>query len=92
VCSLPSPSNPNGAGRGSPGRARYRQDPPVPQVPLPPALADRAALLIKLHDTGHTVDWRAPQNKPVGYRYNADLATIGIGGFAMERSAVSHCR
>ena len=28
-----------------------------------------------------------PQNKPVGYRYNADLATIDIGGFAMERSA-----
>jgi pyridoxamine 5'-phosphate oxidase family protein len=28
-----------------------------------------------------------PQNKPVGYRYNADLVTIDIGGFAMERSA-----
>jgi len=28
-----------------------------------------------------------PQNKPVGYRYNADLGTIDIGGFAMERSA-----
>jgi PPOX class F420-dependent enzyme/OxyR family protein len=28
-----------------------------------------------------------PQNKPVGYRYNADLETIDIGGFAMERSA-----
>jgi hypothetical protein len=33
-----------------------------------------------------------PQNKPVGYRYNADLATIDIGGLAVERSAVSHCR
>jgi len=29
----------------------------------------------------------SPQNKPVGYRYNADLATIDIGGFNMERSA-----
>ena len=28
-----------------------------------------------------------PQNKPVGYRYNAELGTIDIGGFAMERSA-----
>jgi pyridoxamine 5'-phosphate oxidase family protein len=29
----------------------------------------------------------SPQNKPVGYRYNADLGTIDIGGFNMERSA-----
>ena len=29
----------------------------------------------------------APQNKPVGYRYNAVLGTIDIGGYAMERSA-----
>ena len=29
----------------------------------------------------------SPHNKPVGYRYNADLATIDIGGFNMERSA-----
>jgi len=29
----------------------------------------------------------APQNKPVGYRYNAALATIDIAGFNMERSA-----
>jgi PPOX class F420-dependent enzyme/OxyR family protein/uncharacterized protein (TIGR02246 family) len=28
-----------------------------------------------------------PQNKPVGYRYNAGLGTIDIGGHAMERSA-----
>jgi PPOX class F420-dependent enzyme/OxyR family protein len=28
-----------------------------------------------------------PQNKPVGYSYNADLATIDIGGYALERSA-----
>jgi len=28
-----------------------------------------------------------PQNKPVGYRYNAKLGTIDIGGFGMERSA-----
>jgi PPOX class F420-dependent enzyme/OxyR family protein len=28
-----------------------------------------------------------PQNKPVGYRYNADLETIDIGGFHNERSA-----
>jgi PPOX class F420-dependent enzyme/OxyR family protein len=28
-----------------------------------------------------------PQNKPVGYRYNADLDTIDIGGFHNERSA-----
>jgi PPOX class F420-dependent enzyme/OxyR family protein len=28
-----------------------------------------------------------PQNKPVGYRYNAELGTIDIGGFGMERSA-----
>jgi PPOX class F420-dependent enzyme/OxyR family protein/uncharacterized protein (TIGR02246 family) len=28
-----------------------------------------------------------PQNKPVGYRYNADLGTIDIVGFDMERSA-----
>ena len=28
-----------------------------------------------------------PQNKPVGYRYNADLGTIDIGGFDMEHSA-----
>lgn len=28
-----------------------------------------------------------PQNKPVGYRYNAALRTIDIAGFAMERSA-----
>jgi PPOX class F420-dependent enzyme/OxyR family protein len=28
-----------------------------------------------------------PQNKPVGYRYNADLDTIDIGGFNNERSA-----
>jgi PPOX class F420-dependent enzyme/OxyR family protein/uncharacterized protein (TIGR02246 family) len=30
---------------------------------------------------------RGPQNKPVGYRYNADLGTIDIGGYGMERSA-----
>jgi PPOX class F420-dependent enzyme/OxyR family protein/uncharacterized protein (TIGR02246 family) len=29
----------------------------------------------------------APQNKPVGYRYNAALGTIDIAGFEMERSA-----
>jgi PPOX class F420-dependent enzyme/OxyR family protein/uncharacterized protein (TIGR02246 family) len=29
----------------------------------------------------------APQNKPVGYRYNAALGTIDIAGFNMERSA-----
>jgi PPOX class F420-dependent enzyme/OxyR family protein/uncharacterized protein (TIGR02246 family) len=29
----------------------------------------------------------SPQNKPVGYRYNADLAAIDIVGFNMERSA-----
>lgn len=29
----------------------------------------------------------APQNKPVGYRYNAELGTIDIGGFNMETSA-----
>jgi PPOX class F420-dependent enzyme/OxyR family protein/uncharacterized protein (TIGR02246 family) len=29
----------------------------------------------------------SPQNKPVGYRYNADLGTIDIIGFNMERSA-----
>jgi PPOX class F420-dependent enzyme/OxyR family protein/uncharacterized protein (TIGR02246 family) len=28
-----------------------------------------------------------PQNKPVGYRYNAALGTIDIAGFTMERSA-----
>jgi PPOX class F420-dependent enzyme/OxyR family protein/uncharacterized protein (TIGR02246 family) len=28
-----------------------------------------------------------PQNKPVGYRYNASLKTIDIAGFDMERSA-----
>jgi PPOX class F420-dependent enzyme/OxyR family protein/uncharacterized protein (TIGR02246 family) len=28
-----------------------------------------------------------PQNKPVGYRYNASLDTIDIAGFNMERSA-----
>jgi PPOX class F420-dependent enzyme/OxyR family protein/uncharacterized protein (TIGR02246 family) len=29
----------------------------------------------------------SPQNKPVGFRYNADLGTIDIGGFDMEHSA-----
>lgn len=29
----------------------------------------------------------SPQNKPVGYRFNADLGTIDIAGFNMERSA-----
>ena len=29
----------------------------------------------------------SPQNKPVGYSYNADLGTIDIVGFDMERSA-----
>jgi len=29
----------------------------------------------------------APQNKPVGFRYNAELGTIDIAGTAMERSA-----
>jgi PPOX class F420-dependent enzyme/OxyR family protein/uncharacterized protein (TIGR02246 family) len=29
----------------------------------------------------------SPQNKPVGFSYNADLGTIDIGGFNMERSA-----
>lgn len=29
----------------------------------------------------------APQNKPVGYRYNAELGTVDIGGNGMERSA-----
>ena len=29
----------------------------------------------------------SPQNKPVGYRYNADLGTIDIAGLEMERSA-----
>jgi PPOX class F420-dependent enzyme/OxyR family protein/uncharacterized protein (TIGR02246 family) len=29
----------------------------------------------------------APQNKPVGYRYDAALGTIDIAGFNMERSA-----
>jgi PPOX class F420-dependent enzyme/OxyR family protein/uncharacterized protein (TIGR02246 family) len=28
-----------------------------------------------------------PQNKPVGYRYNAELGTIDIVGFSLERSA-----
>jgi PPOX class F420-dependent enzyme/OxyR family protein len=28
-----------------------------------------------------------PQNKPVGYRYNAELGTIDIGGLSLERSA-----
>lgn len=28
-----------------------------------------------------------PQNKPVGYRYNAELGTVDIGGFNMETSA-----
>jgi pyridoxamine 5'-phosphate oxidase family protein len=31
-----------------------------------------------------------PQNKPVGYRYNAELGTIDIGGYSMERSAKYH--
>ncbi|WP_059007487.1 PPOX class F420-dependent oxidoreductase [Streptomyces specialis] len=29
----------------------------------------------------------SPQNKPVGFRYNAGLGTIDIYGFAMEKSA-----
>jgi PPOX class F420-dependent enzyme/OxyR family protein/uncharacterized protein (TIGR02246 family) len=29
----------------------------------------------------------APQNKPVGFRYNAELGTIDVTGFDMERSA-----
>ena len=29
----------------------------------------------------------APQNKPVGFRYHAELGTIDVTGFAMERSA-----
>jgi PPOX class F420-dependent enzyme/OxyR family protein len=29
----------------------------------------------------------SPQNKPVGYRYNPETATIDIGGYDMERSA-----
>lgn len=29
----------------------------------------------------------SPQNKPVGFHYNADLGTIDIYGFAMEKSA-----
>jgi PPOX class F420-dependent enzyme/OxyR family protein len=29
----------------------------------------------------------SPQNKPVGYSYNAELGTIDIAGFNMERSA-----
>ena len=29
----------------------------------------------------------APQNKPVGFRYNAELGTIDIYGIAMESSA-----
>ncbi len=29
----------------------------------------------------------APQNKPVGFRYNPELGTIDVTGFAMERSA-----
>jgi pyridoxamine 5'-phosphate oxidase family protein len=29
----------------------------------------------------------SPQNKPVGFRYNADLGTIDIVGFDLERSA-----
>lgn len=29
----------------------------------------------------------APQNKPVGFRFNEELQTIDIGGFEMERSA-----
>ncbi|WP_019629745.1 PPOX class F420-dependent oxidoreductase [Actinomadura atramentaria] len=29
----------------------------------------------------------APQNKPVGFRYNAELGTIDIHGFAMPSSA-----
>lgn len=33
---------------------------------------------------------RGPQNKPVGYRYNAGLGTIDIGGFGMQRSAKYH--
>lgn len=44
--------------------------------------------------TSHGLGWLAtvtadgsPQNKPVGYRYNAALGTIDIGGYAMERSA-----
>lgn len=28
-----------------------------------------------------------PQNKPVGFRYNPEFATIDIHGFAMEKSA-----
>lgn len=28
-----------------------------------------------------------PQNKPVGYRYNAQLGTIDIAGYDMEDSA-----
>lgn len=34
-----------------------------------------------------TVDRRgAPQNNPVGFRYNADLGTIDIGGFRLAES------
>jgi PPOX class F420-dependent enzyme/OxyR family protein len=29
----------------------------------------------------------SPQVKPVGYQYNAELASVDIGGYAMERSA-----
>lgn len=29
----------------------------------------------------------SPQNKPVGFHYNAELGTIDIYGFAMEKSA-----
>jgi PPOX class F420-dependent enzyme/OxyR family protein len=32
----------------------------------------------------------APQNKPVGFRYHAELGTIDVTGFAMERSAKFH--
>lgn len=42
------------------------------------------------HDRGRLATVAAdgtPQNKPVGYRYNPELATIDIAGFNMERSA-----
>jgi len=29
----------------------------------------------------------APQNKPIGFRYDAELGTVDITGFDMEHSA-----
>src|SRR5437763_1970373 len=71
---------------GDRGPGRHREDPAGGVMTLDEVYASYLAS----HRQGRLATigpGGSPQVKPVGYRYNRELGTIDISGYAMERSA-----